>query len=118
MPPGFKADEALVALAEKCMQAEENIQVVKGMIATGDSFMSDPNRVATIRDKFENLYAVEMEARLLHKYATNMKFRLLSFAHFLILLVKNQMFHLISFRSSASSFYKLYRKSVRRVKVM
>ena len=30
------------------------------MIATGDSFMSDPNRVATIRDKFENLYAVEM----------------------------------------------------------
>ena len=47
MPPGFKADEALVALAEKCMQAEENIQ------ATGDSFMSDPNRVATIRDKFE-----------------------------------------------------------------
>ena len=58
MPPGFKADEALVALAEKCMQTEENIQVVKGMIATGDSFMSDPNRVAAIRDKFENLYAV------------------------------------------------------------
>ena len=29
MPPGFKADEALVTLAEKCMQAEENIQVVK-----------------------------------------------------------------------------------------
>ena len=29
MPPGFKADEALVALAEKCMKAEENIQVVK-----------------------------------------------------------------------------------------
>ncbi len=53
MPPGFKADEALVALAEKCMQTEENIQVVKGMIATGDSFMSDPNRVAAIRDKFE-----------------------------------------------------------------
>ena len=72
MPPGFKADEALVALAEKCMKAEENIQVVKGMIATGDSFMSDPNRVAAIRDKFENLYAVEMEAaavaQVCHQY--------------------------------------------------
>ena len=42
------------------------------MIATGDSFMSDPNRVATIRDKFENLYAVEMEAaavaQVCHQY--------------------------------------------------
>lgn len=62
MPPGFKADKELVALAEQCMKEEENIQVVKGMIATGDSFMSDPNRVAAIRGKFENLYAVEMEA--------------------------------------------------------
>ena len=44
----------------------------KGMIATGDSFMSDPNRVAAIRDKFENLYAVEMEAaavaQVCHQY--------------------------------------------------
>ena len=41
------------------------------MIATGDSFMSDPNRVATIRDKFEDLYAVEMEAavaQVCHQY--------------------------------------------------
>ncbi len=30
MPPGFKADEALVALAEKCMQAEENYSSCKG----------------------------------------------------------------------------------------
>ena len=67
------------------------------MIATGDSFMSDPNRVAAIRDKFEDLYAVEMEAAAVAKYATNMKFRLLLFVHFLILLVKNQMFHLINF---------------------
>ncbi|MCV5307851.1 5'-methylthioadenosine/S-adenosylhomocysteine nucleosidase, partial [Escherichia coli] len=48
------------------------MQVVKGMIATGDSFMSDPNRVAAIRDKFENLYAVEMEAaavaQVCHQY--------------------------------------------------
>ncbi|WHS75999.1 5'-methylthioadenosine/S-adenosylhomocysteine nucleosidase [Bacillus cereus] len=62
MPPGFRANEALVALAEKCIQAENNIQVVKGIIATGDSFMSNPNQVTAIRDKFENLYAVEMEA--------------------------------------------------------
>ncbi|MCI3150154.1 5'-methylthioadenosine/S-adenosylhomocysteine nucleosidase [Bacillus cereus] len=62
MPPGFRANEALVALAEKCIHAENNIQVVKGIIATGDSFMSNPNQVTAIRDKFENLYAVEMEA--------------------------------------------------------
>ncbi len=34
--------------------------------------MSDPNRVAAIRDKFENLYAVEMEAAVVaqvcHQY--------------------------------------------------
>ncbi|WP_242222810.1 5'-methylthioadenosine/S-adenosylhomocysteine nucleosidase [Bacillus cereus group sp. BfR-BA-01380] len=62
MPAGFPADAELVTLAEKCMQTANDIQVVKGMIATGDSFMSDPNRVACIREKFTDLYAVEMEA--------------------------------------------------------
>ncbi|MFD3449290.1 5'-methylthioadenosine/S-adenosylhomocysteine nucleosidase [Microbacteriaceae bacterium 4G12] len=72
MPAAFAADAELVELAEKCMKSVEGIQVVKGTIATGDSFMSDPERVAFIRTKFDDLYAVEMEAaavaQVCHQY--------------------------------------------------
>jgi methyl-accepting chemotaxis protein len=46
--------------AEAAKEIHE-IQIVKGAIATGDSFMNDPERVNFIRTKFENLQAVEME---------------------------------------------------------
>ncbi|MBO9130440.1 5'-methylthioadenosine/S-adenosylhomocysteine nucleosidase [Bacillus sp. 165] len=62
MPAAFEADQELVNLAEKCVRNMDDIQVVKGAIATGDSFMNDPQRVEFIRSKFENLHAVEMEA--------------------------------------------------------
>ncbi|MDX8364123.1 5'-methylthioadenosine/S-adenosylhomocysteine nucleosidase [Cytobacillus sp. IB215665] len=62
LPPAFLADNNLLNVAEKAAQKIENIQTVKGLIATGDSFMSDPSRVAMVRDKFSDLYAVEMEA--------------------------------------------------------
>lgn len=62
MPAAFKADDALVALAERCMKSGDDVQVVKGTIATGDSFMNDPQRVDFVRSKFNDLYAVEMEA--------------------------------------------------------
>ncbi|MCP8967254.1 5'-methylthioadenosine/S-adenosylhomocysteine nucleosidase [Ectobacillus ponti] len=72
MPAAFTADPELVALAEKCMGGESDIQVVKGTIATGDSFMNDPQRVEFIRGKFADLYAVEMEAaavaQVCHQY--------------------------------------------------
>lgn len=62
LPAAYKADNALIQAAEDEASELGHIQVVKGTIATGDSFMSDPDRVAFIRGKFEDLYAVEMEA--------------------------------------------------------
>ncbi|MBU8786920.1 MULTISPECIES: 5'-methylthioadenosine/S-adenosylhomocysteine nucleosidase [Bacillus] len=62
LPAAYPADSALVKTAEDEASELGSFQVVKGTIATGDSFMSDPERVAFIRDKFKDLYAVEMEA--------------------------------------------------------
>lgn len=62
MPAAFLPDERLVDLSVKQAEEQTGIQVVKGLIATGDSFMNDPERVAYIRTKFEDLFAVEMEA--------------------------------------------------------
>lgn len=62
LPPGFTADEKLMEIAEACAKETEGIQVVRGLIATGDSFMNDPVRVEFVRTKFNELQAVEMEA--------------------------------------------------------
>lgn len=69
LPPGFEADKKLVEIAEEAAKEIEEIQVVKGLIATGDSFMNDPKRVEYIRDKFTNLQAVEMEAAAIAQVA-------------------------------------------------
>lgn len=62
LPAAFQADEKLVHLAVTAAKEINEIQVVKGLIATGDSFMNDPIRVESLREKFEDLQAVEMEA--------------------------------------------------------
>ncbi|MEW9107863.1 5'-methylthioadenosine/S-adenosylhomocysteine nucleosidase [Cytobacillus gottheilii] len=62
LPAAFTANEKLVKIAEECAKESGDIQVVRGLIATGDSFMSDPVRVEAVREKFEDLQAVEMEA--------------------------------------------------------
>jgi adenosylhomocysteine nucleosidase len=62
LPASFKADEKLVATAVEAAKEIQGIAVAKGLIATGDSFMNDPERVEFIRGKFSNLQAVEMEA--------------------------------------------------------
>ena len=62
LPPTFKADEKLIAIAEEAAKKIEEVQVVKGLIATGDSFMNDPERVQFVRGKFPELQASEMEA--------------------------------------------------------
>jgi adenosylhomocysteine nucleosidase len=62
LPPAFEADSQLVQVAENCAKEIKDIQVVRGLIATGDSFMNDPARVDFIRDRFTDLQAVEMEA--------------------------------------------------------
>ncbi|KIL44485.1 5'-methylthioadenosine/S-adenosylhomocysteine nucleosidase [Jeotgalibacillus soli] len=62
LPPAFLADESLMELAVKQAGAIKGVQVVTGLIATGDSFMNDPVRVEGLRDKFTGLQALEMEA--------------------------------------------------------
>ncbi|MEW4226743.1 5'-methylthioadenosine/S-adenosylhomocysteine nucleosidase [Priestia megaterium] len=62
LPVAFKADEKLVRLAEESALEVTDMKIVKGLIATGDSFMNDPVRVEFVRSKFPDLYAAEMEA--------------------------------------------------------
>jgi len=62
LPAAFKADARLVELAQKSAEGITDIQVATGLIATGDSFMNDPERVSFVSQKFGDLYAVEMEA--------------------------------------------------------
>lgn len=69
LPAAFVADSKLVKIAEEAAKEIEGIQVVKGLIATGDSFMNDPKRVEYIQDKFTDLQAVEMEAAAIAQVA-------------------------------------------------
>ena len=61
MPPTYKADEQLVSLAEETVSGMD-INLRRGLIATGDSFMEDPERVEFVREKFPHMLASEMEA--------------------------------------------------------
>ena len=62
MPATYAADEKLIAIAEEKAKEISGIQIVRGLIATGDSFMNDPVRVEDVRKKFNGVQAVEMEA--------------------------------------------------------
>lgn len=61
-PAAFIPDEHLAATAEQCIARMEGMKTVRGLIATGDSFMNDPVRVANTREAFPQMKAVEMEA--------------------------------------------------------
>lgn len=69
LPAAFKADEKLVQIAETAAKEISDIQIVKGVIATGDSFMNDPDKVDFVRTKFSDLQAVEMEAAAIAQVA-------------------------------------------------
>ncbi|AZU63431.1 5'-methylthioadenosine/S-adenosylhomocysteine nucleosidase [Neobacillus mesonae] len=69
LPAAFTADEKLMAIAETAAKELNNFQIVKGLIASGDSFMEDPERVAFVQSKFDNLQAVEMEASAIAQVA-------------------------------------------------
>lgn len=62
MPPAFIPDADLSAIAERCISQFEGVNTVHGLIATGDSFMDAPERVAATRKTFPEIKAVEMEA--------------------------------------------------------
>ncbi|MBA9025525.1 5'-methylthioadenosine/S-adenosylhomocysteine nucleosidase [Peribacillus huizhouensis] len=74
LPAAFIPNEKLFAIAEAAAKEITDIQVASGLIVTGDSFMNDPVRVDFVRTKFDNLYAVEMEAaaiaQVAHQFGT------------------------------------------------
>lgn len=69
MPAYYKPDEKLVSIAVKSAEKIDGLQVVEGLIASGDSFMNDPERVEFIRSKLPDLYAAEMEAAAIAQVA-------------------------------------------------
>lgn len=69
MPAAFNADEKLISIAKKAAESIQDVQVSKGLIATGDSFMNDPERVAFVHEKFPQLQAAEMEAAAIAQVA-------------------------------------------------
>lgn len=60
MPARFTADQTLVEQARRIMGTLE-IPYEVGLIATGDSFMSDEQRINAVRKLFPNMLAAEME---------------------------------------------------------
>ncbi|WP_407269523.1 5'-methylthioadenosine/S-adenosylhomocysteine nucleosidase [Radiobacillus sp. PE A8.2] len=74
LPAAFTADETLISQAMKATEIATNCKAMQGMIATGDAFMSDPERVEFIRSKFPTMIAAEMEAAAIahvcHQYDT------------------------------------------------
>lgn len=62
LPHAFLPHEDLVAMAEKAGKNLEDISVHLAGIATGDSFMNDPDKIMEIKKKFPTVAAIEMEA--------------------------------------------------------
>jgi adenosylhomocysteine nucleosidase len=67
-PQIFPADETLIAKAEQAVGALKqekilpaNLNYCQGLIATGDTFMHQPESIALLRQRFPNVAAVEME---------------------------------------------------------
>ncbi|MGJ8681584.1 5'-methylthioadenosine/S-adenosylhomocysteine nucleosidase [Paraglaciecola sp.] len=61
MPAEFVADEKLVDCATKAIAQLNEIQVEKGLICTGDSFVGSDEAADQIRTNFPSVCAVEME---------------------------------------------------------
>lgn len=62
MPAAYTANKELVELAVQAVNDIGEHQHTVGLIATGDSFMSDPERVALVKQQFPAMKAAEMEA--------------------------------------------------------
>lgn len=71
MPEMFTANQLLIDKAVAATKALEMPSAV-GIIATGDSFMDDPERVEFVKEKFPEMIAAEMEAaavaQVCHQY--------------------------------------------------
>ncbi|WP_067727396.1 5'-methylthioadenosine/S-adenosylhomocysteine nucleosidase [Oceanobacillus damuensis] len=71
LPAMYTADQLLIDQAVSAISDIE-INYEKGIIATGDAFMEDPEKVAFVRTKFPSMLASEMEAaavaQVCHQY--------------------------------------------------
>ena len=61
MPAAFLPHPPLVDSAQHAAQ-KMHMQVTKGLIVSGDSFINNPDYIAGIHEKFDDVFAVEMEA--------------------------------------------------------
>jgi 5''-methylthioadenosine/S-adenosylhomocysteine nucleosidase len=66
----FPTDQRLVKIVQAAAQAL-NLKTITGLIATGDQFVADPQRVATIKQNFPGVQAVEMEGAAVAQIAAN-----------------------------------------------
>ncbi|QJQ94391.1 MULTISPECIES: 5'-methylthioadenosine/S-adenosylhomocysteine nucleosidase [Halomonadaceae] len=62
MPAAYLPDPRLVQAARECSKRLDELRIVEGLIATGDSFMSCPESVKKTRERFPAMLAAEMEA--------------------------------------------------------
>ena len=72
MPASYLPDRKLVNIAQSCGDKME-VNVVTGLITSGDSFLSDLNRVNEIKQLFPELYAAEMEATAIAQVCSQFK---------------------------------------------
>jgi len=72
MPPAYYPDQQLVTIAEQSGKYI-TVDVVTGLITSGDSFMSDEKRVEEVKKLFPELYAAEMEATAIAQVCSQFK---------------------------------------------
>lgn len=74
MPETFRSDEKLIAIAKAAVEEIGQHPHATGLIASGDVFMSDRDRVADVRNLFPTMIAAEMEAaavaQVCHQFGT------------------------------------------------
>ncbi len=62
MPNAFLPHSTLVKMAENAGKKLNGQRIQKGIIATGDSFMNNPEEIEQLKIKFPTIAAAEMEA--------------------------------------------------------
>jgi len=62
LPAAFEADKALIDVAQQAAETFENLNIIQGLICTGDIFMADPQKAEIARHHFPTMAACEMEA--------------------------------------------------------
>lgn len=73
MPARFTSDAKLIELAQQAIANLNDIHCKVGLVATGDSFMCDPTRIAQTRQRFSDMLAVEMEGAAIAQVCHQLK---------------------------------------------